>query len=226
MYTFSYVKAYNHSVYSFVLNDRLNVISTAPLTISADYMGYQCNDDVEYQWILYQENKNAGWLEVFNQPERTKVFKIDPKILEDNTKYRLELTVILRNDTPSKSVQVFKTALLPKEGSCVVTPDTGEAVYTLFELLCFGWFAINETFTYEIQISGEGSIYYSYYHGPSAKQMLVLPQGNASHGYWSNVKVFVLRSNGATTELDVPVRVGDLKIFCCILSPFSCSLNI
>ena len=54
----------------------------------------------------------------------------------------------------------------------------------------------------------------------------MIPQGNASHGYWSNVKVFVLRSNGATTELDVPVRVGDLKIFCCILSPFSCSLNI
>ena len=74
MYTFSDVKAYNHSVNSFVLNDRLNVISTAPLTISADYTGYQCNDDVEYQWILYQEDKNAGWLEVLNQLERTKVF--------------------------------------------------------------------------------------------------------------------------------------------------------
>ena len=147
MYTFSDVKAYNHSVNSFVLNDRLNVISTTPLTISADYT-----------------DKNAGWLEVLNQPERTKVFSIDPKILQDNTKYRLELTVILRNDTPSKSVQVFKTTLLAKEGSRVVTPDTGEAVYTLLELLCIGWFAVNETFTYEIQISGEGSIYYSYHH--------------------------------------------------------------
>ena len=164
MYTFSDVKAFNHSVNSFVLNERLNVISTAPLTISADYTGYQWNDDVEYQWILYQEDKNAGWLEVLNQPERTKVFSIDPKILQDNTKYRLELTVILRNDTPSKSVQVSKTALLAKEGSRVVTPDTGEAVYTLFELLCIGWFAVNETFTYEIQISGEGSMYYSYHH--------------------------------------------------------------
>ena len=87
MYTFSDVKAFNHSVNSFVLNERLNVISTAPLTISADYTGYQWNDDVEYQWILYQEDKNAGWLEVLNQPERTKVFSIDPKILQDNTKY-------------------------------------------------------------------------------------------------------------------------------------------
>ena len=148
MYTFSDVKTFNHSFNSFVLNDRLNVISTAPLTISAYYTGYQCNDDVEYQWILYQEDKNAGWLEVLNQPERTKVFSIDPKILQDNTKYRLELTVVLRNDTPSKSVQVSKTALLAKEGSRVVTPDTGEAVYTLFQ----------------IQIYGENSIYYSYHH--------------------------------------------------------------
>ena len=74
-----------------------------------------------------------------------------------STRENNELTVILRNDTPSKSVQVFKTALLPKEGSCVVTPDTGEAVYTLFELLCIGWFAVNETFTYEIQIYGRTS---------------------------------------------------------------------
>ena len=140
MYTFSDVKTFNHSVNSFVLNDRLNVISTAPLTISADYTGYQCNDDVEYQWILYQEDKNAGWLEVLNQPERTKVFSIDPKILQDNTKYRLELTVILRNDTPSKSVQVSKTALLAKEGSrslvrqCIPYfkfKSTGKAPYTI-----------------------------------------------------------------------------------------------
>ena len=85
MYTFSDVKAYNHSVNSFVLNDRLNVISTAPLTISAYYTGYQCNDDVGYQWILYQEDKNAGWLEVLNQPERTKGFSLQYQYIIQRT---------------------------------------------------------------------------------------------------------------------------------------------
>ena len=191
-----------------MLNDRLSVIPSAPLTISADYVGYSCDDEVEFQWILYQElDKNAKWRETFNSPERSKVFSIDPEILEDSTKYRLELTVILRNETPSKSVQVFKTAVLPRDGSCVITPDTGEAVYTSFELLCFGWFAQNETFTYEVQIAGEGYINYTLYYGPSAKQQLVLPQGNASREYLSKVKVFVSRSNGATSEMDISVKV-------------------
>ena len=190
-----------------MLNDRLSVIPSAPLTISADYLGYSCDDEVEFQWILYQEDKNAKWIETFNSPERSKVLSIDPKVLEDNTKYRLELTVILRNETPSKSVQVLKTAVLPRDGSCVITPDTGEAVYTSFELLCFGWFAQNETFTYEVQIAGEGYINYTLYYGPSAKQQLVLPQGNASSEYLSKVKVFVSRSNGATSEMDISVKV-------------------
>ena len=190
-----------------MLNDRLNVNPSAPLTISAEYLGYSCDDQVEFQWILYQEGKNATWVETFNNPERSKVFSVDPKILKDNTKYQLELTVILRNETPSKSVQVFKTAVLPRVGSCVVTPDIGEAVYTSFQLHCYDWFALNETFTYEVQIIGEGDIYYTLYYGLEAKQQLVLPQGNASRGYLSQVKIFVSRSNGATSEVDIPVTV-------------------
>ncbi|XP_078351498.1 polycystin family receptor for egg jelly-like isoform X1 [Oculina patagonica] len=191
----------------FLLNDRLNVIPSAPLTISADYVGYSCDDQVEYQWILYEEGKDVEWVEVLNNAENSKVFTIDPNFLKDNTKYRLELTVLLSNGTPSTSVQVFKTAVLPRDGSCTITPDTGEAVYTLFELLCFGWFALNETFTYEVQIIGEGDIHYTLYYGLLDKQQLVLPQGNASRGYLSHVKVFVTRSNGATSELEIPVTV-------------------
>ena len=192
---------------SFLLNDRLNVIPSAPLTISADFVGYACDDKVEYQWTLYEEDKGAGWIEILNNPEYSKVFAIDPETLKDNTKYRLELTVLLANGTPSTSVQVFRTAVLPRDGSCTITPDTGEAVYTSFELLCFGWFALNETFTYEIQIIGDGNIHYTLFYGLLDKLQLVLPQGNASNGYLSNVKVFVSRSNGATSDLDIPVTV-------------------
>ncbi|KAJ7330794.1 hypothetical protein OS493_021726 [Desmophyllum pertusum] len=182
-----------------------------PLTISAEYVGYSCDDQVEYQWTLYQENKEGNWINILNNPEKSKVFTIDPKTLEDNTKYRLELTVLLSNGTPSTSVQVFKTAVLPRDGSCVITPDIGEAVYTSFELLCFGWFALDETFTYEVQIIGDGDIYYTLYYGRVGKQQLVLPQGNASRGYLSQVKVLVSRSNGATSELDIPVTVTPPK---------------
>ena len=194
-------------LHRFVLNGRLNVIPSAPLTISAEYVGYSCDDQVEYQWTLYQEKKEGNWINILNNPEKSKVFTIDPKTLEDNTKYRLELTVLLSNGTPSTSVQVLKTAVLPRDGSCVITPDIGEAVYTSFELLCFGWFALNETFTYEVQIIGDGDIYYTLYYGRVGKQRLVLPQGNASRGYLSQVKVLVSRSNGATSEMDIPVTV-------------------
>ena len=190
-----------------MLNDRLNVIPSAPLTISAGYLGYWCDDEVEYQWILYEEDKDAGWIEILNDPRYSKVFSLDPKTLKDNTKYRLELTVLLANGTPSTSVQVFKTAILPRDGSCTITPDTGEAVYTSFELFCFGWYALNETFTYEVQIIGGGDIHFTLYYGLVDKLQLVFPQGNASNGYLSFVKVFVLRSNGATSELDIPVTV-------------------
>ena len=192
---------------SFVLNDRLNVIPSAPLTISADYVGYSCDDQVEYQWTLHEEDKDVAWVQILNNSEYSKVFAIDPKTLKDNTKYRLELTVLLVNGTPSRSVQVFKTAVLPRDGACTITPHTGEAVYTSFELLCFGWFALNETFTYEVQIIGDGDIHYTLYYGRLNEQILVLPQGNASHGYLSHVKVFVSRSNGATSELEIPVTV-------------------
>ena len=192
---------------SFVLNDRLNVIPSAPLTISADYVGYSCDDKVEYRWILYEQAKDAGWTEFLNNSEYSKVFAIDPKTLKDNTKYRLELTVLLSGETPSTSVQVFKTTVAPRDGSCTITPDTGEAVYTSFELFCFGWFALNESFTYEVEIVGDGDIPYTLYHGLTNKEIFVLPQGNASNGYLSHVKVFVSRSNGATSELDIPVTV-------------------
>ena len=190
-----------------MLNDRLNVIPSAPLTISAGYLGYSCDDEVEYQWILYEEDKDAGWIEILNDPRYSKVFSLDPKTLKDNTKYRLELTVLLANGTPSTSVQVFKTAILPRDGSCTITPDTGEAVYTSFELFCFGCYALNETFTYEVQIIGDGYIHYTLYYGLADKLQLVLPQGNASNGYLSYIKVFVSRSNGATSELDISVTV-------------------
>ena len=198
---------------SFVLNDRLNVIPSAPLTISAGYLGYSCDDEVEYQWILYEEGKDAGWIEILNNPEYSKVLAIDPKTLKDNTKYRLELAVLLANGTPSTSVQVFKTAVLPRDGSCTIRPDTGEAVYTSFQLFCFDWVALNETFTYEVQIIGDGNIHYTLYYGLVDKLALVLPQGNASNGYLSYVKVFVSRSNGATSELDIPVTVC-VFLFC------------
>ena len=199
-----------------MLNDRLNVIPSAPLTISAGYLGYSCDDDVEYRWILYEEDKDAGWIEILNNPKYFKVFAIDPKTLKDNTKYRVELTVLLANETPSTSVQVFKTAVLPRDGSCTITPDTGEAVYTSFELFCFGWFALNETFTYEVQIIGADGIHYTLYYGLVDKLQLNLPQGNASNGYLSYVKVFVSRSNGATSELDIPVTVSFFScITCC-----------
>ena len=171
-------------------------------------MGYSCDDKVEYLWIVYEEDKGAGWIEILNNPESSKVFAIDPKTLKDNTKYRLELTVLPANGTPSTSVQVFKTTVLPRDGSCTtITPDTGEAVYTSFELICFGWSALNETFTYEVQIVGDSDIHYTLYFGRANRQTLVLPQGNASNEYLSNVKVFVSRSNGATSELDIPVKV-------------------
>ena len=199
-----------------MLNDRLNVIPSAPLTISAGYLGYSCDDEVEYRWVLYEEDKDAGWIEILNNPKYFKVFAIDPKTLKDNTKYRVELTVLLANETPSTSVQVFKTAVLPRDGSCTITPDTGEAVYTSFELFCFGWFALNETFTYEVQIIGADGIHYTLYYGLEDKLQLNLPQGNASNGYLSYVKVFVSRSNGATSELDIPVTVCFFScITCC-----------
>ena len=198
------------------MNDRLNVIPSAPLTISADYMGYSCDDKVEYRWILYEQDKDAEWIEFLNNPEFSKVFAIDSKALKDNTKYRLELTVLLASETPSTSVQVFKTTVVPRDGSCTITPDTGEAVYTSFELFCFGWFALNETFTYEVQIIGADGIHYTLYYGLVDKLQLNLPQGNASNGYLSYVKVFVSRSNGATSELDIPVTVCFFScITCC-----------
>ena len=192
---------------SYLLNDRLNVIPSAPLTISADYLGYSCDDQVEYQWTLYEEGEEVEWAQILSDAGNSKVFTMDPNILEDNTKYRLELNVLLSNVTPSTSVQVFKTAVLPRDGSCTITPDTGEAVYTSFDLFCFGWFALNETFTYEVQIVGDGNIHYTLYYGLLDKLQLVLPQGNVSNGYLSYVKVSVSRSNGATSELDIPVTV-------------------
>ena len=192
---------------SFILNDRLNVIPSAPLTISADYLGYSCDDEVEYQWTLYEEGEDEEWAQISSNAGNSKVFTVDPNTLEDNKKYRLELIVLLSNATPSTSVQIFKTVILPRDGSCSITPDTGEAVYTSFELFCFGWFALNETFTYEVQIIGDGYIHYTLYYGLADKLQLVLPQGNASNGYLSYIKVFVSRSNGATSELDISVTV-------------------
>ena len=189
------------------MNDRLNVISSSPLTISADYLGYSCDDQVEYQWTLYEEGEDVEWAQILSTTDNSKVFTLDPNALDDNTKYRLELIVLLSNVTPSTTVQVFKTAILPRNGSCTITPDIGEAVYTSFDLFCFGWFALSETFTYEVQIIGDGNIYYTLYYGLVDKMQLVLPQGNASNGYLSYVKVFVSRKNGATSELDIPVTV-------------------
>ena len=162
---------------------------------------------MEYQWTLSEEGEDVEWAQILSNAGSSKVFTMDPNTLEDNTKYKLELTVILSNVTPSTSVQIFKTAVLPRDGSCTITPDTGEAVYTSFDLFCFGWFALNETFTYEVQIVGDGDIHYTLYYGLVDKLQLVLPQGNASNGYLSQVKVFVSRRNGATSELDIPITV-------------------
>ena len=191
-----------------MLNDRLNVIPSAPLTISAEYVGSSCDDSALYQWILYKADvKGEGWTLILNNSESSSVLAIDPKTLEDNTVYRLELTVQLANGTASENVQVFKTAVLPRDGSCFITPESGEAVYTLFELVCSGWFAVNETFTYEIQIRGSGDIQYILSHGRDEKQQLFLSQGNATRGYLYDVKVYILRSNGATSEMEMNVTV-------------------
>ena len=191
-----------------MLNGRLNVITSAPLTISAEFVGSSCDDSVEYQWILYKEGvQGKGWTKILNNSESSSVLAIEPKSLEDNTVYKLKLILRLSNGTPSTSVQVFKTTVLPRDGSCVISPDSGEAVYTSFEVICSGWFALNETFIYEVQIRGSGDISYVLSHSREEKQQFVLPQGDASLGYLYNVKVYVLRNNGATSELAVPVVV-------------------
>ncbi|XP_022808988.1 polycystic kidney disease protein 1-like 2 [Stylophora pistillata] len=191
----------------FVLGDRLNINPSGPLTISADYLGYSCGNHVQFEWILYQEDKNLTWIQISSTPQRSNVFSVDPNILKDNMKYRLELTVILKDEAPSKTVQIFRTVVLPRDGSCVITPETGEAVYTLFQLQCFDWFPLDELFTYDVHVIGEGNIHHTLYHGQDANQQLVLPQGNYSSGYESRVKVFVSRSNGATSEVDITVKV-------------------
>ena len=191
-----------------MLNGRLNVITSAPLTISAEFVGSSCDDSVKYQWILYKEGvQGKGWTKILNNSESSSVLAIEPKSLEDNTVYKLKLILRLSNGTPSTSVQVFKTTVLPRDGSCVISPDSGEAVYTSFEVICSGWFALNETFIYEVQIRGSGDISYVLSHSREEKQQFVLPQGDASLGYLYNVKVYVLRNNGATSELAVPVVV-------------------
>lgn len=191
-----------------MLNDRLNVITSAPLTISAEFVGSSRDDSVTYQWILYKEGaQGQGWTKILNNSESSSVLAIEPKSLEDNTVYRLELILRLSNGTPSTTVQVFKTTVLPRDGSCVISPDSGEAVYTSFEVICSGWFPLNETFIYEVQIRGGGDISYVLSHGRDEKQQFVLPQGDAPLGYLYNVKVYVLRNNGATSEVAVPVVV-------------------
>ena len=193
----------------------MNVITSAPLTISAEFVGASCDDSVKYQWILYKEGvQGKGRAKILNNSaESSSVLAIEPKTLEENTLYRLELTLRLSNGTPSTNVQVFKTVVLPRDGSCVISPDSGEAVYTLFEVICSGWFALNETFTYEIQIRGSDDISYVLSHGREEKQQFVLPQGDASLGYLYNVKVYVSRNNGATSELAVPVVVRIMQTF-------------
>lgn len=191
-----------------MLNDRFNVIPSAPLTISAEYVGSSCDDSVQYQWILFKADaKGEGWTAVVNNTKSSSVLAIEPNTLEDNTVYRLELTVQLANGTASKNVQIFKTAVLPRDGSCVITANSGEAVYTLFELVCSDWLAVNETFTYAVQIQGSGDIQYILSHGRAETHQLLLPQGNANFGYLYDVKVYVLRSNGAASEMEIPVTV-------------------
>ncbi|PFX12506.1 location of vulva defective 1-like [Stylophora pistillata] len=191
----------------FVLGDRLCVNPSAPLTISAEYPGYSCDSQVQFEWILYQEDRNLTWTQISSTPQRSNVFSVGPNSLKDNMKYRLQLTVTPKDEASSKTVQIFRTAVLPWNGSCVITPETGEAVYTSFQLHCFEWFPLDELITYDVQVIGEGNIHHTLYHGLNARQQLVLPQGNYSSGYESKVKVFVSRSNGATSEVDITIKV-------------------
>lgn len=193
-----------------MLNDRLNVIPSAPLTIAAEYVGSSCDDSVKYKWLLFKEDINSKeWTIVVNNSVSSSVLAIQPNILEGNTVYRLELAVQFANGTASTTMQVFKTAELPRDGTCSITPDSGEAVYTSFEMVCSGWFAANETFIYEVQLRGSGDINYILSHSVEEKHQFVLPQGDANRGYLYDVKVFILRSNGATSEKEIPVTVGN-----------------
>lgn len=189
------------------MGDRLHVNPSAPLTISADYLSYSCVDRAQFEWFLYQEDQNLTWIQIYHTPERSQVFSVDPEMLKNDTKYRLELTLKLKDKAPSKTVQVFRTAVLPQKGSCVITPETGEAVYTVFQLQCFDWFVLDEVLTYEVQVIGEENIHLTLYYGLNASQHFVLPQGNSSRGYVSKIKVFVSRTNGATSEVDITVKV-------------------
>ncbi|XP_068680257.1 LOW QUALITY PROTEIN: polycystin-1-like protein 2 [Montipora foliosa] len=181
---------------NFVLNDRSTVLPSAVLTISAEYVGSSCDDSVEYQWTLFKQNEQSiGWTNVFNSSENSSVLEIEPKTLKDDTAYRLELILTLANGTPSASAQIFKTALLPRAGFCVVRPESGEAVYTLFELFCTDWFPVNDTFSYEVRIRGSGGINFILSHSGKRQQQFVLPQGDANRGYVYDVEVLYLRGN-------------------------------
>lgn len=197
----------------FVFHDRLKVLPSAPLTIGAEYVGSSCDDPVEYKWILFEQSKQStNWTSILNNSETASVLAIEPNTLEEKTVYRLELNLLLGNGTPSKSAQVFRTAELPKDGVCDISPDTGEAVFTSFQLLCSGWFAaVNETLTYEVQIEGSGGITFILSRSSNERQTFVLPQGNVNHNYSYNIKVYILRSNGASSEKDIAVTVRKLK---------------
>lgn len=187
------------------------MLPSAPLTIAAEYVGSSCDDPVEYKWLLFAQSKQStNWTNILNNSETASVLAIEPNTLEENTVYRLELNLFLGNGTPSKSAQVFRTAVLPRDGVCDISPDTGEAVFTSFELLCSGWFAVNETFTYEVQIQGSGGITYILSRSSNERQTFVLPQGNVYHNYSYDIKVYILRSNGASSEKEIAVTVRKL----------------
>ena len=195
---------------SFFLNDRLNPIPSAPLTITADYSGYSCEDPVEFQWTLFKvEVEQEKWLDVTNsltEPTNQVVLAIDPYTLESDSQYRLELTVRLGNQTPSTNVQDFRTAALPSVGSCAITPETGEAVYTMFELSCLET-SDNEDITYDAKIEGDMDLNFTLSFGSGKNLNFVLPQGNVESDYLYSVKVFTIKPNGATDEEYVTVQV-------------------
>ena len=100
----------------------------------------------------------------------------------------------------------FRTASHPTNGSCAVSPKSGQAFITVFNISCVDWIAPQSPLIYDFSVSsGNGSDTVVSRGYDSSLELFATSSGDTDHTSKYTVTIFVLDGTWIKSKLSIQV---------------------
>ena len=150
----------------------------------------------------------ANFTEITSTGIKSQNLVIKAKKLAAKRRYQLRVNASFPGTSVvGTAMYNFEASVPPSGGQCVVSPNSGETLTTIFRLSCNGWNNHSQslTYTFSHHLAEDGPTVLSY--SPTQFSDVTLPAGSPSHNYSYDITAAIANSVGVSSEFTINVQV-------------------